>query len=120
MPSLNFKDEYPFEKRRQESERIINKYNDRIPVIVHRHPKSTNVPEMEKKKFLVPNELTNAQFLSVIRKRVNLAPEQAIFVFIKDTLAPAHVTLKELYSEHKDEDGFLYMTYSGENTFGSL
>jgi len=24
-----------------------------------------------------------------------------------------------IYEENKDEDGFLYMTYSGENTFGS-
>lgn len=23
-----------------------------------------------------------------------------------------------IYSEHKDEDGFLYVAYSGENTFG--
>lgn len=27
--------------------------------------------------------------------------------------------MSALYEEHKDEDGFLYMTYSGENTFGS-
>lgn len=25
----------------------------------------------------------------------------------------------ELYSQHKDEDGFIYIMYSGENTFGS-
>ena len=24
----------------------------------------------------------------------------------------------QVYDQHKDEDGFLYMTYSGENTFG--
>lgn len=23
-----------------------------------------------------------------------------------------------IYDEHKDEDGFLYIAYSGENTFG--
>ena len=23
-----------------------------------------------------------------------------------------------IYEEHKDEDGFLYISYSGENTFG--
>lgn len=23
-----------------------------------------------------------------------------------------------IYEEHKDEDGFLYVLYSGENTFG--
>ena len=26
--------------------------------------------------------------------------------------------LSAIYDEYKDEDGFLYMTYSGENTFG--
>ena len=26
----------------------------------------------------------------------------------------------QVYEEHKDEDGFLYITYSGENTFGNL
>jgi len=28
--------------------------------------------------------------------------------------------MSAIYDEHKDEDGFLYMTYSGENTFGAL
>ena len=27
-------------------------------------------------------------------------------------------TLGQVYSEHRDEDGFLYVAYSGENTFG--
>jgi GABA(A) receptor-associated protein len=26
--------------------------------------------------------------------------------------------MSSIYEEHKDEDGFLYITYSGENTFG--
>jgi GABA(A) receptor-associated protein len=28
--------------------------------------------------------------------------------------------MSSIYEEHKDEDGFLYFTYSGENTFGDL
>merc|ERR1711953_1216997 len=28
-------------------------------------------------------------------------------------------TMGELYSQHKDADGFLYIAYSGENTFGN-
>lgn len=28
--------------------------------------------------------------------------------------------MSSIYDEHKDEDGFLYFTYSGENTFGDV
>jgi len=27
-------------------------------------------------------------------------------------------TMGQVYAEHRDEDGFLYVAYSGENTFG--
>ena len=35
-------------------------------------------------------------------------------------LDPAAALMSAIYEENKDEDGFLYMTYSGENTFGLL
>jgi hypothetical protein len=31
----------------------------------------------------------------------------------------AAALMSSVYEDHKDEDGFLYITYSGENTFGS-
>ena len=34
------------------------------------------------------------------------------------TLPPSVSTLQAVYDQYKDEDGFLYMTYSGENFFG--
>jgi len=30
----------------------------------------------------------------------------------------AAALMTDIYEDHKDEDGFLYITYSGENTFG--
>jgi GABA(A) receptor-associated protein len=44
-----------FDKRCTESRRILSKYPDRVPVIVDRNPRAKNtLPEIEKKKFLVP------------------------------------------------------------------
>ena len=34
-------------------------------------------------------------------------------------MLPAAALMSSVYEDHKDEDGFLYITYSGENTFGS-
>lgn len=70
-------------------------------------------------RYLVPADLSVGQFVYVVRKRIKLSAEKAIFVFIENTLPPTAALMSALYEEHKDEDGFLYMTYSGENTFGS-
>lgn len=72
------------------------------------------------KKFLVPTDLTIGQFMYVIRKRIKLAPEQAIFLFVAGgTLPPSVSTLQSVYDQYRDEDGFLYIMYSGENVFGN-
>ncbi|KAG2637276.1 autophagy-related protein 8A-like [Panicum virgatum] len=118
MAKTCFKMEHDLVKRQSESARIRDKYPDRIPVIVEKAGK-TDVPEIDKKKYLVPADLTVGQFIYVVRKRIKLSPEKAIFVFVKDTLPPTASLMSAIYEENKDEDGFLYMTYSGENTFGS-
>ncbi|KAF2285743.1 hypothetical protein GH714_007561 [Hevea brasiliensis] len=105
-------------KRRQaESARIREKYPDRIPVIVERAERS-DIPDIDKKKYLVPADLTVGQFVYVVRKRIKLSAEKAIFIFVKNVLPPTAAMMSAIYEENKDEDGFLYMTYSGENTFG--
>ena len=107
------------ESRKASASSIRAKHPDRIPVIVDRRSGDKSLPDIDKKKFLVPADLTIGQFMYVIRKRIKLAPEQAIFLFVGGGTLPASVaTLQAVYDSHKDEDGFLYMTYSGENFFG--
>jgi GABA(A) receptor-associated protein len=85
-----------------------------------------------------PQDLTVGQFVYVIRKRIKLAPEKAIFIFVNEVLPPTAALMSAIYEEYKcvtiplvaiqpeliflinrDEDGFLYVSYSGENTFGN-
>jgi len=112
-----FKEQHAFEKRKAEAARIRAKYPDRIPVISEKSDKS-DIPDIDKKKYLVPADLTMGQFLYVIRKRIRLPPDQAIFIFVNNTLPPAAALMSQIYKEHADQDGFLYVTYSGESTFG--
>ena len=95
-------------------------------------------------RYLVPADLTVGQFVYVIRKRIKLSPEKAIFIFVNNVLPPtgacrvssrskamllsctaynlqlllSAALMSSIYEDHKDDDGFLYVTYSGENTFG--
>ncbi|KAK8954740.1 Autophagy-related protein 8C [Platanthera zijinensis] len=128
MAKSSFKLEHPLERRQAEASRIREKYPDRIPVIVEKAERS-DVPDIDKKKcvfsslfylYLVPADLTVGQFVYVVRKRIKLSAEKAIFIFVKNTLPPTAAMMSAIYEENKDEDGFLYMNYSGENTFGTF
>ncbi|CAM9364010.1 unnamed protein product, partial [Ectocarpus fasciculatus] len=99
------------------SERIRSKYPDRIPIICEKDEKS-NVPSIDKKKFLVPGDLTVAGFLLVIRKRIKVTADYAICVYANGNIASGTQLMSALYDEHCDPDGFLYLVYGAENTFG--
>lgn len=115
-----FKDSIPFEARKAEADRIKQKYPDRIPCILEKANKST-LKKCDKKKFLVPNNLTIGQFIYIIRKRIKLAPHEAIFLFVNNKiLIPTGSVLESVYSDYKSDDSFLYFVYTNENTFGSL
>ena len=74
---------------------------------------------MDKKKYLAPYDITMGQFSVVIRKRLELNKEEALFFFINDTvIPPQNVMMNQIYKEHKDKDGFLYITVQKESTFG--
>lgn len=117
VQSNKFKNEFTFEKRLEESSKIKQKHPDRIPIIVTKG-KNCRLKEMDKYKFLAPYDLTLGQFLVVIRKRIQLDNTEALFVFINNTLVNTSESLGSIYNEHKDKDGFLYMTYCNENVFG--
>ncbi|KAI3836645.1 hypothetical protein MKX03_034928 [Papaver bracteatum] len=113
----SFKMEHPLERRQAKSAHIREKYPDRIPVIVEK-AKRSDILDIDKKKYLVPANLTVGQFVYVVRKRIKLSAEKAIFIFVKNILPPTAAMISAIYEEKKDKYGFLYMGYSGENTFG--
>ncbi|XP_011019073.1 PREDICTED: autophagy-related protein 8i-like [Populus euphratica] len=113
----SFKQESTFEHRLGESKNIIVKYPDRVPVIIERYSR-TDLPEMEKRKYLVPRDMTIGQFIHILSSRLELTPGKALFIFVKNTLPQTASQMDLIYESYKDDDGFLYMCYSSEKTFG--
>jgi GABA(A) receptor-associated protein len=115
---MNFKNKFRFEERLNEANRVIIKFPERIPIICEKDRKSNNCPDIDKNKYLVPGDLTIGQFIYVIRKRINIPAEKALFVFVNGTIPPTSSSIYSVYSKYKDKDNFLYITYSFENVFG--
>ena len=112
-----WRENFDLKKRKSESLRIKNKYPTRIPIICEKNSQS-DVPDLDKNKYLVPPDLTVGQFLYVIRKRIKLTPEKGLFLFIDNTIPSSSEIISKIYKDYQNEDGFLYIIYSGENTFG--
>lgn len=113
----NYKKQKTFEERLNESTNIMKKYPNKIPIIVHKSDKC-KLSDIDKNKFLVSNDMTLSQFMYVIRNRIKLDSSQALFFFIDNIIPKNSSPLGELYNLHKDKDGFLYIVYASENTFG--
>ena len=113
----NFKKSKSLNERITESSKIIERYPDRIPIIVEKDKKS-KIRDIDKNKFLVPNDMTLGQFMYVVRKRIKLDSTEALFFFVNNVLCNNTQTLDEIYKTYKDKDGFLYILYTSENTFG--
>jgi GABA(A) receptor-associated protein len=117
--------EATFEKRSAEARRILAKYPDRIPVICEKAPRS-DLPDIDKKKFLVPDTMLCGQFKYIIHKHINqcataqnqISADQTIYLFVRNKEPPTGALMSEVYDNYKADDGFLYITYCAENTLG--
>ena len=114
------------EERINYSTKLAMKYPDYIPVIISKREKDKILQDIDKTKYLIPKNLNIAEFMCIIRKKINTDSKQAIFVFIvvkngsksQSSLVPANTTFEQLYGQNRSDDHFLYLVYASENTFG--
>ena len=112
----DYKNNTDFDFRINESKKILEKYPDKIPLIVE---KSKNCEyDIDKNKYLVPKDIKMQQLIFIIRKRIKIKDSESIFIYVNNVLPPSASYISEIYDNNKDDDGFLYINYSTENTFG--
>lgn len=114
-----------FNKEKKENlkdsiKKIMEKYPDRVPVYVSRSKNDKTLPDINNNKFIVPDNITVSDLITIIRKRIKIGSETSIFIFVnKKTIPSGSDTMGSLYEEHKNEDEMLMIEYCGENVFGN-
>ena len=101
------------ENRISASNKIINKFYNRVPIIVD------SKIILDKNKFIVPRDMIIAQFMYILRKKLDVNPGEAIFLLCRNNIVMTSDSINTIYERYKEEDGFLYLIITKENTFGN-
>ncbi len=58
----------------------------RVCQVIVEKVSGSQIVDIDKRKYLVPSDITVAQFMWIIRKRIQLPSEKAIFLFVDKTV----------------------------------
>lgn len=114
-----FKERRPFAARCRDAEMIRKEYPHKVPVIIERFEGEKHLPLIDRSKFLVPDHISVAELMHIVRRRLSLHPDQAFFLLINEkSMVSNSLSLAQLYHDEKDSDGFLYVVYTSQPAFG--
>ncbi len=116
-----FRKEYSLDKRLNEVNKILQRYPDRLPILVSTSNSDTlGSIKLDKHKYLVPRDLTLLQFSHLLRNHIKCGKSEALFYLIGEEgiLAKPNSTINELWYYHQSDDKYLLIVIQKENTFG--
>lgn len=77
-----------------------------------------DAPVFKNSRLLVDSSLTMSQFLYKLRKRLKLRSDEAVYLFVNNTLPMMSMSVGEVHAKHAVK-GILTVHYGIESAFGS-
>lgn len=113
----NFTSSLSLEKRKEMSSNAKDNNPGYIPVII---ANAKNTPGISKNKLMIEGNSKFREFILSVKNLIpDLKPEQNIFFYFSgSSLIKNDQKLFDIYEKYKHQDGFLYVVYACENTFG--
>ena len=110
---MRYTDKISLEERKKNSSELLEKYQNRKPIIVY--DDQTKITY----KFLLLDDHLIGILIRSLKQRMNINKETSIFLFINKSTIPCPTqNILSLYKQFKNEDGYLYFDVKRENTFG--
>jgi len=125
----SYKNSVSLKVRKEATKNILDKYPDKCPIYLTFDNKIVLKPRSGTNfnKYIINNSLTVGQYLSILKKKIEMGENIGLTLFINiykndklvnTTLPILSTSIENVYANFKDEDGFLYMNLIAENTFG--
>lgn len=102
------------EERCLETQKFLEKNPDQIPILIA----SKDLDQQNKFKYSCLKTQNLSHFSLGIKKKFNLTPVDALFLYIENHAPSMSEKMENLYLKYKSNDGYLRLNICKENTFG--
>lgn len=107
-----FKELHALEDRKTQSKKILADTLNRVPVILEKARKSA-MQDLPHSKFLCPPKYSVDKLVLRLKRKLGLPKGLQLFLFASTSeLLPGPEIIGRVYDSCKEEDNFLYITYS--------
>jgi len=116
----NMKERNKSNKDEEKGKCVRERNPGRVPIILIPLRQNTK-PKLSEIKFLVPESMSFSHFVSSVRRHLSMSSEIGLYFYVGNgkSMPITNSLMSDIDSQHQSKDGFVYVYYDLESSFGS-